>query len=214
MAYSGNTVNSIELTPSPKRCVPASLRGRVSTLRILLPTHFAEESPFPKGPVDLFPEEGFLCISLLFSIIIDQREREREKERERTNRECTLKVLHFTKWCFSNLMPSLQNYNCGPSSVLLSLLLACPIPQRNWLLQPEQIRRRFVKLLHSSCENEFLLSFFVESCWHDGQVVPQNIIYNKLPRVVFFVNQFLVSLSVVNIVSYMRKLIIFLWGRK
>ena len=65
MASLGNTVNSIELTPSPKRCVPASLRGRVSTLRMLLPTHFPKNPSSPKGWVDLFPEEGFLCISPL-----------------------------------------------------------------------------------------------------------------------------------------------------
>ena len=49
MASLGNTVNSIELTPSLKRCVPASLRGRVSTLRMLLPTHFPKNPSSPKG---------------------------------------------------------------------------------------------------------------------------------------------------------------------
>ena len=39
--------------------------GRVSTLTIFLPTHFPEESIFPKGSVDLFLEEGFLCNTLL-----------------------------------------------------------------------------------------------------------------------------------------------------
>ena len=44
--------------------------GRVSTLTIFLPTHFPKESIFPKGSVDLFPEEGFLCNTFLIYRIL------------------------------------------------------------------------------------------------------------------------------------------------
>ena len=59
------------------------------------------------------------------------------------------------------------------------------------------------------------LSYFLSFSTASVRLYPK-ISSNKLPMVVFSVNQFLVSLSAVNIVSNMRKLIIFLLicGRK